>query len=39
MSQQQKYREKVDRRTFILGVGAAVGGLMPRSECVAFNTM
>jgi len=42
MSRQQKNPEKMDRRTFLkysgmLGVGVAFGGLMPTSECVAFN--
>jgi len=42
MSRQQKYGEKMDRRTFlkysgVLGLGVAFGGLMPTSECVAFN--
>ncbi len=42
MSQQQGNQPTVDRRTFlkysgILGVGFAVGGLMPISESVAFN--
>jgi thiamine biosynthesis lipoprotein len=42
MSEHQGNQATMDRRTFLkysgmLGIGVAVGGLMPMSECVAFN--
>ncbi len=42
MSEHQGNQGTMDRRTFLkysgmLGVGVAAGGLMPLSECVAFN--
>lgn len=42
MSEHQGNQRMMDRRTFLkysgmLGIGVAVGGLMPMSECVAFN--